>query len=130
MSLENRVYATTDIGNWFKSNKKMPLRQIGIRNTVLNKLSLKMEFRQTVIGKHAIRVKSLWKRTPKVVILIKQVPNSATRWLHWSQIFFCKFCLQKNHEIANNSPTTEARGNNKRRYRTLKFSEIFWCTLH
>ncbi len=95
MSIENRVYATTNIANQFKSNKKMPLRQIGITKILSNKLSLKMEFRQTVIGKHAIRFKSLWKRAPKVIIMIKQLPISATRWLPWSQIFFLQILFTK-----------------------------------
>jgi hypothetical protein len=66
-----------------------------LESAVLNKLSLKMEFRQTVIGKHAIRVKRHWKRAPKVIIMIKQLPISATRWQNWSQIFFATFAYKK-----------------------------------
>ncbi len=38
-----------------------------------------------------------------------QLPSSATRWQHGSQICFGIFCLVKNHKIDNNSTTTTAK---------------------
>jgi hypothetical protein len=40
-----------------------------------------------------------------------QLPVSAARWEHWSQVpaMLCNFCFVKNHKIADNSATAEAR---------------------
>jgi hypothetical protein len=42
------------------------------------------------------------------------MPDSVARWQHGSQMF-CYFYLARNHKIANNSTTDEAREKNKHR---------------
>jgi hypothetical protein len=56
-----------------------------------------------------------------------QLLDSVTRWHHGSQICFASFILVKNHEIANNSATTEAGEKNKRRFGISGILEFFMC---
>ncbi len=66
-----------------------------LENAVLNKLSLKMQFRQTVIGKHAILVKRHWKRGTKSYNYDKTGANFCHQVAALVPNIFCKFCLQK-----------------------------------
>jgi hypothetical protein len=56
-----------------------------------------------------------------------QLPVSARQVAALGLNMFCNFYLVKNHKIANNSATTEAREKNKYIFGILRILEKFLC---
>ncbi len=58
-----------------------------------------------------------------------QLPVSAARWQHWSQICFCSFYLVKNHKIANNAEAREKISTYLESRELSKFLMYVWLNL-